>query len=151
PVDRKWFARETRIIEPRSVQESLGQVRRLRTELDEKAGRGDAIDCFIPHTLALLPNYCYHRLARQYKNVNINVFYEGVILFYPYKHRYLSNWTYFLSRMAAGFLSGFIYIPQRQLIDLNDSRISKVFTPFTKLNVPSEKIVALGLDKKTYT
>jgi len=128
------------------LQKAIG-VRNMKKQLLKLAREGRDVNIYIPHTLGILSNYAYYRLATKYKNIKINIFYEGVIVFYGYDHDYMENLWYYISRWFVSLFSGITYTIDKRLLDLNDERIKKIYTPFHNLDVAPEKIVDTGLEK----
>jgi len=125
-------------------------VKKIKNQLLELAKTNQPVTIFIPHTLAILSNYSIFTLAKKYKNVRINIFYEGIIVFYDYEHDYLKHIGYYISRWLAGFISGISYTMNKRLLDFYDPRIHKIYTPFLNINAPKEKLVKTSLDKINY-
>lgn len=128
----------------------LLELRKIKKELKRLAQQGEPVSVFIPHTLGILSNYVFYRLASRYKNVKLNIFYEGVIVFYTYQHHYLKNMAYYMSRFALSFAIGFVYRIDKTLLNLQDPRIHKIYTPFMQLEAPREKLVETPLEKIEY-
>jgi hypothetical protein len=128
------------------LQKAIG-VRNVKKQLLKLAREGREVNVFIPHTLGILSNYAYYRLATKYKNIRINIFYEGVIVFYGYDHDYMENLWYYVSRWFVSLFSGISYTIDKRLLDLNDDRIKKIYTPFHNLDTSPGKIIDIGLEK----
>ena len=130
----------------RSIINRILHFRKIKKAILAKAKNGEAISIFIPHTLGILSNYAYYVLAKKYKNVKLNLFYEGVIFFYKYNHNIKNNLSYYLSRSIAGLFSGMPYNINGDLLDLQNSKIYKIYSPFLNIAAPAEKIIETELD-----
>jgi hypothetical protein len=126
------------------------EIRKVRKQLLEQANHDQKITIFIPHTLGILSNYSFFKLAGHYKNVKVNIFYEGIIIFYDYEHGYLKNAGYYISRWALSLLSGISYTINKKLLDLKSQKIDKIYTPFVDIDAPEQKIVEMPFDKIDY-
>jgi len=131
----------------RSILDRASEVKSVKKRLLKTARTGEIVNVFVPHTLGILSNYSFYRLAKRYKNVNIHVFYEGVIVFYNYDHNYLTNLKYYASRWLLSFLSGIRYTINKRLLNFYDDRIKSIYTPFINIDAPAQKIIETGLRK----
>jgi hypothetical protein len=132
---------------PVKMYERALAIKEIKKELLSLAKAGKQMNVFIPHTLGILSNYAYFTLAASYGNVRVNVFYEGIIVFYKYDHHYFKNFGYYLSRWMVSFLSGIPYKVDKRLLDFNDSRVHKIYSPFLNLDAPRQKIVKTDLEQ----
>lgn len=123
------------------------EIKRIKSELRKLAKQGEPITVFIPHSLGLLSNYAYFTLASRYNNVKVNVFYEGIIVFYTYDHHYFRNFRYYFTRWLVSLFSGIPYKIDKRLLNFNDKRIHKIYTPFLNIEAPREKIIRTSLQK----
>ena len=130
--------------------ERMRGIRAVRSQLVKAAASGDQLNIFIPHKLGILSNFAYHVLSKKYRSVRINLFYEGVIVFYSYDHNYSENLKYYATRLLSGFLIGIRYRIDKRLLDLNDKRIDKIYSPFTDLETDPDKIVYTPLKRISY-
>lgn len=135
---------------PESLYARTMAIRRLRKKIKELAEQNKELNIFVPHNLGLLSNYSYYRLAPDFKNVKINVFYEGVIVFYNYDHDYKENFGYYVSRWVSGFFTGTFYKIDKRLLDFYDKRVHKIYTPFLNIDAPKEKLVEVKLTPVNY-
>jgi hypothetical protein len=134
-------------------QSGIKRIRALRSAaraLRNAAKSGETVNVFIPHTLGVLSNYSYHTLSVRYPNVKVNVYYEGVIAFYGYRHSYFTNFRYYLSRWVASAFSGLRYTFENRLLDFHDARIHGIYTPFPAIDAPDGKVIYTPLRKVIY-
>lgn len=120
-------------------------------EWHNELSSGKLVQIFIPHTLGMLSNYAFFRLQKQYPSLRINVFYEGVIMFYSYEHAYWKNIKYYTSRYISGILFGIPYTIEKQLLNLQDDRIFKIYSPFMNIPAKASKIEKVDLRKVAFT
>jgi hypothetical protein len=125
--------------------------RSIVQEWREELSTGKDIQIFIPHTLGMLANYAFFRLQKTYPSLRVNVFYEGVIMFYSYEHSYWKNIKYFSSRYVSGLLFGIPYKIEKQLLSLQDDRIYKIYSPFLEIPAERSKIEKVDLKKVNFT
>lgn len=125
-------------------------IRAVKNEIVADLKSGKDVNVSIPHTLGLLANYCYYRLAPRYRNLKMTVFYEGVIVFYDYRHGYLKNYKHYLSRFITGLLCGMPFTINKHLLDFKDQRITKIYSPFLSINAPESKLVKATLGEIVY-
>jgi hypothetical protein len=123
---------------------------KIKKEIQKNIKRKETINFFIPHTFGILANYAYFKLSRNYKNVNINIYYEGIILFYNYHHKLRLNFLSFIGRFITGLITGMFYTIKTNLLDLNSPVIKYIYTPYEKINAPKEKIIITNLEKINY-
>ncbi len=136
---------------PMALAGRIASLRGLRRRLNYEARSGRQISVFIPHTLGILANYSYYRLASKYENVKIKVFYEGVIVFYTYEHYYLKNLKHYVSRYIVSLFCGIRFKLDKRILNLQDERIAKIYSPFFNIKAPSQKMVKVELGKIEYT
>ncbi len=148
PVELSSLSCFSRVLNvPVSFFARRAAFRTIIQEWQQELSTGKAIQIFIPHTLGMLSNFAFFRLAKAYPNLRINIYYEGVILFYSYHHDYLRNLKYYTTRYISGLISGIPYTIQKQLLNLYDERVTKVYSPFIEIPVQPEKIVKVDLKK----
>ena len=133
-----------------SIIKRIRQFREIKSSILFSARNGDDINVFIPHTLGILSNYAYYVLAIKFKNIKLNIFYEGVIFFYNYNHNIKKNFSYYLSRWGVSLFSGIPYNINGKLLDLNNIRISKIYSPYLNIDAPTKKIIETKLDDIQY-
>lgn len=127
----------------------IRQTREAKKLIEQVLAKG-ATRLFMPHTLGLLANYSYYRLWKKHPQLQLVMFYEGIIMFYDYHHSYFQNIRYYISRFFVALLCGFLYTPQKKLMDLFDERIKMVVTPFDSVNAPKGKISLVSLPQIEY-
>lgn len=143
------FIKEINNLPPGAFKMSIA-VKKVKRQFVALAKTNEPMQIFIPHTLAILSNYSFFTLSKKYSNVRINIFYEGVIVFYKYEHHYWQNIGYYASRWLIAFLTGIRYKPEKHLLNLHSDTIHKIYTPFLNIDAPKEKLVETSLHKKDY-
>ncbi len=126
------------------------EIRNIKNQLLFLAKSGENVNVLIPHTLGILSNFVFFSLASKYKNIKVNIFYEGLIVFLNYDHEYLKNIGYYLSRWLISAFSGISYRIDKRLINFYDERIYKVYSPFLNLDAPREKIIETKINDIKY-
>jgi hypothetical protein len=122
----------------------------FKREMLAASKSGKEVNILIPHSLGILSNYAYHRVCRKYPNVRIHIFYEGIIVFYSYAHGYRDNLKYYASRWLVSLMLGILYVPDKQILSLYDSRIASIYSPFLNIAAPREKIVLTPLSAVSF-
>ncbi|MBL7932755.1 MAG: hypothetical protein JNL60_12675 [Bacteroidia bacterium] len=136
---------------PRGFAKRMKLLKAVKKDMLQWAQADEPMAVFMPHTLGILANYSYYQLAEKHKNVTINFFYEGVIVFYDYQHHYLKNFRHYASRYFAGLLSGIKFTFDKRLLNLNSPKVSKIYSPFLSIDAPKEKLVQSSLGEIEYT
>lgn len=134
----------------RNLIKRIYDFRKIKKDIVKGAINGKNINIFIPHTLGVLSNYSYYVLSKKYNNINLNIFYEGLIFFYSYYHGFKRYYKQNIIYFCVGLLSGTYYTIKAKLLDLNCSRINKIYSPFMNIKAQKEKIIITNLEKISY-
>lgn len=132
---------------PGSSFERIKSLRQIKSKILVDCEAGNEVTVYIPHTLGILANYAYNYLTSKYKNLKVNVFYEGVIVFYDYQHGYFKHFKHYFTRKLAAFACGIHFKIEKRLLDFYDERINLIYSPFINIPAPKEKIIHLPLKK----
>ncbi|MFX0556025.1 hypothetical protein ACOCEA_04465 [Maribacter sp. CXY002] len=125
------------------------QFAKIKRQINRLLKEGNG-NIFIPHTAALLDNYYFYDFPLERYNVKINFYYEGILYFYHYLEPYKTH-TH-LVRKTIGFLSGFNYRIEPEILPVNNDKVNKIFTILKKFTLgPKEKLNEISLLQEGYT
>lgn len=124
------------------------QVIKTKREINNLIKKGNC-QIFIPHTAALLDNYYFYTFPIEKYGAKINFYYEGILYFYKYLEPYKKH-TH-IPRKLMGFLGGFNYNVEPEILPVNNKKINKIYTVLKKFTLgPKEKIFEVSLLKENY-
>jgi len=104
---------------------------------------------FISHTGGLISNYLFNSKHSIRGDIELNLFYEGILYFYDYKEKYNIN---HVKRKFIAYLLGWKYIFNSTILPYDSNKIKNIYSPakqFTKGD--KNKIVEVPFSKKDIT
>jgi hypothetical protein len=149
-VNSKKSADQKDLYIKKGIPEGIFSLRAYARMMRNYARSGQDINIFIPHTLGVLANFAFYTLAKNYKNVKINVFYEGVIVFYNYQHLFRKNAKYYITRVLTSAACGISYRINKRLLNFYDDRICRIYSPFLNIDAPKGKLFKVKLNSVHY-
>lgn len=135
-------------IDKRSLVDKIIKTREARVRMESylESSAQNQVNFYISHTGAALDNYVFHQLKSKHKNINVSLFYDGVLYFYKYKQPYKRKEH--LSRKIYGTIFNLKYVYDENIIPTEFSKIDKIYTPFPSYSdFPKEKMVQITFDK----
>jgi hypothetical protein len=105
---------------------------------------------FIPHTSALLDNYFFYTYPKKKRGFGINLYYEGILYFYPYHEPY--RWKMHLPRSILGFILSMPYKRTSLICPVEDKSVQYIYTILPEFTLgPSAKFKQVTLEEPHYT
>lgn len=125
-----------------SITNKMSRLLNIKKRMLLDVQKGKSINVFFPHTLGLLSNYAYYQLKNRYPQIKLNLYYEGVLFFKDnYVHKIIPNLHYYVSRVVVGLLLGICYRVNSRICNLEDNRISQIYSPLNPLKTNCSKLV----------
>ena len=108
------------------------------------------LSVFLPNIHGILGNYVFHSSLLRKKQVNINFYYEGIVMMMSEQMRNsLSFPREFFLRFLLALPLAHRFRLHKDVLPLNDPRINKIYTPNTYYtNGPREKLVEIQFPKR---
>lgn len=108
------------------------------------------LSVFLPNIHGILGNYVFHSNLLRKKQVNINFYYEGIVMMMSEQIRKnLSFPRQFFLRILLALPLAHRFRLHKDVLPLNDPRINKIYTPNTHYTSgPREKLVEIQFPKR---
>jgi|GEM_PF-6983070 len=141
----------TPLIIPNSFAGKIKGLRRARKFIkDTVRTHGRGVEIFLPHIDGVLGNYVFHSPFLRRHGIKVHFFYEGIALLDATRadREYSRN---FGIKFALSFMIGYVFRIHKDILPLEDKRISKIFTPEPALTPgPASKMVKIEFPRSRY-
>ncbi len=145
--NKALFAK-TFLIAKQSIIKGIWQTWKAKRNISNIL-KENSSNLFIPHTSAILDNFFFYSFPVAKYKVNINFYYEGILYFYPYREPFKLKSHLF--RKLLGFLYGFNYRIEPEILPVNNLKVHCIYTILKRHTLgPKSKLREISLLNQTF-